>query len=71
MEGKDVSSEPDAIVGRWAGDRVALVGDYDDSKIWDELLTYRNISEKLVETWNEFIELDQLKLEFRPSCSCR
>jgi hypothetical protein len=23
------------IAGRWAGDRVALVGDYDSSKLWD------------------------------------
>ena len=60
----------DSIVGRWAGDRVVLVGDYDESKLWDELPTYRNISKEVVETWNRFIELDDMQLEYRPGCSC-
>lgn len=70
-EGQPIPPEPESIVGRWAGDRVALVGDYDDSEIWDALPTYRNISEELVGTWNDFIEIDAMKLEFNPTCSCQ
>jgi hypothetical protein len=71
QEGGPILSQPGSIVGRWAGDRVVLVGDYDDSKIWDEVPTYDNISEELVETWNDFIEIAELKLRFNPTCSCR
>ena len=71
QEGGPISPEPESIVGRWAGDRVALVGDYDDSKIWDALPAYRNISEELVRTWNDFIEIEAMKLTFNPTCSCQ
>jgi hypothetical protein len=37
MEGRPVTPAADTTVGRWAGDRVALVGDYDDAKLWEEL----------------------------------
>src|SRR5207248_2065977 len=57
-----------AIAGRWAGDRVALVGDYDSSRLWGELDSFRNISREVVETWNDFIELPDLKLTYRPEC---
>jgi len=71
LEGQPIPRVSDAIAGRWAGDRVALVGDYDDSKLWEELPTFRNISAELVETWNDFIEIGEMKLESNPSCSCR
>jgi len=73
LEGRPVESPSESIVGRWAGDRVVLVGDYDSSGIWDELYekrTYRNVSEELVEAWNDFIELPERKLTFRADCSC-
>jgi hypothetical protein len=57
------------IAGRWAGDRVVLIGDYDSSKLWDKLPRYRNISKEVVETWNDFIEIPELKLTYR-ECSC-
>lgn len=71
LEGKPIAQVCDAVVGRWAGDRVALVGDYDESKIWEELPTFRNISAELVETWNDFIEINDLKLKSNPTCSCQ
>ena len=53
--------------GRWAGDRIALVGDYDESRIWDRLeIEFTDISEQLVKDYNDFIELDELKLKYRP-----
>ena len=69
--GMPINVPADSIVGRWAGDRVVLIGDYDESKLWEELPTYRNISKEVVETWNRFIEMDDMQLEYRPDCSCR
>jgi uncharacterized protein CbrC (UPF0167 family) len=71
LEGAPVTGPAHAVVGRWAGDRVMLVGDYDSSGIWDRLHEYQNITEELVAAWNEFIEIDDLKLKFNPACSCR
>ncbi len=71
MEGRPIDAPADALVGRWAGDRVVLIGDYDESKLWHELPAYRNISEELVRTWNGFMDLDHKKLEFNPTCSCQ
>jgi hypothetical protein len=71
MEGKPISPSPESVVGRWAGDRVVLVGDYDESNLWEELASYRNISRELVDAWNPFIELKEMKLRFNPTCSCR
>lgn len=61
----------DRIAGRWAGDRIWLAGDYDESRIWNDLGSYRNISRELVETWNRFIELPDLKITYRPCGSCQ
>jgi hypothetical protein len=49
---------------------VCLVGDYDSSKLWEELPKFRNITKELVETWNAFIDLPDRKLSFRPNCGC-
>jgi hypothetical protein len=73
-EGGAIPCRPDPIAGRWSGDHVALVGDYDSSKLWKELYelrTFRNISKDLVATWNDFIEIDRMKLEYTPCSSCR
>jgi len=54
--------------GRWAGDRIVLIGDYDESKLWDILETeYVDISEQLVSDYNDFIEVDSLKLQYQRS----
>lgn len=73
LEGRPVVAPPDAIPGRWAGDRVALVGDYDTSGLWNELYekkTYTNISRQLVDAWNGFIEIENMKLRYDPCSSC-
>ena len=64
MEGQPIPASTDTIVGRWAGDRVVLIGDYDESKLWDELPAFRNVTAELVEAWNEFIEIPEMKLKF-------
>lgn len=70
-EGAPAHPAPDTIVGRWAGDEVYLVGDYDSSKLYGEALGYRNISRELADEWNDFIELKELQLKYRPDCSCQ
>jgi hypothetical protein len=51
------------LAGSWAGDRIALVGDYDESKLFDAAeRKFRNISQELVEEFNDFIEVGELKL---------
>jgi len=70
MEGRPVTEEADTIVGRWAGDRVMLIGDYDSSKLWNKAKGFRNISERVVEAWNPWIEIEEMKLKFNPDCSC-
>lgn len=53
--------------GKWAGDKVALVGDYDESNIWDKLETeYTDISQQLVKDYNDFIQIDDMKLHYKP-----
>ncbi len=70
MEGRPITPAPDTTVGRWAGDRVALVGDYDESKVWEQLPSWRNISAEVVRDWNGFIEIAEMKLTHNPDCSC-
>lgn len=58
------------IAGRWAGDRVCLIGDYDSSRLFDHSKHFRNISRQVVEEWNEFIAIPDKKLSFDPCGSC-
>jgi hypothetical protein len=70
MEGRPITPAPDTTVGRWAGDRVGLVGDYDDSKVWVQLPAWKNISAQVVRDWNDFIEIPEMKLTLNPDCGC-
>ena len=59
------------IVGSWAGDKISLVGDYDSSGLYDIAREqYKNISEELIEAWNDSIDSDQYKLNFTPCNDC-
>ena len=58
-----------AVVGRWAGDKVYLVGDYDSSNLYEKAEAYRNISREVGETWNKFVELPELQLKHK-TCGC-
>lgn len=69
-EGVPIEIPADSIVGRWAGDRITLVGDYDESGLYRKAKMYTNISKALVEVWNQFVDIDESKLEYRPDCSC-
>ena len=56
--------------GRWAGDRIVLVGDYDISGLFDLARgTYRNITWMLVRDFNDFMGEEILK--FKPCWGCK
>lgn len=59
-----------ATFGRWAGDRVVVVGDYDESDEYGDLYKraredegYKEISDEVRDDYNSFIELDDKKLK--------
>jgi hypothetical protein len=62
--GGDIRLEHPRFAGRWAGDAVYLIGDYDASNLYEIAdAEYRNISKELAEEYNQFIEVDDLKLK--------
>ena len=71
-EGMPTAIADDSIVGRWAGDEDYLVGDYDDSGLYDRSRgpTYRNITAQVVEAWNGFIGVKSKQLEYEECCVC-
>jgi len=49
--------------GRWAGDRLVVVGDYDGSKLYDKASKeFKEITDEIKKKWNDFIELSDLKI---------
>ncbi|OHB18305.1 MAG: hypothetical protein A2666_00495 [Parcubacteria group bacterium RIFCSPHIGHO2_01_FULL_47_10b] len=55
--GGDIEEEY-TTAGRWAGDHVVLVGDYDESGLWQEAeRSFSNISQQLVQEYNQFIAI--------------
>jgi len=64
--GGDYPDKESQFLGRWAGDRIVLIGDYDDSGLYKEAMdNYVNIAcQDLVDDFNAFIEVDEYKLEW-------
>ena len=54
-------TDGEGLLGRWAGDRVAIVGDYDESGLYDETETWLNISHGVV----ALMEQDEYVLQER------
>jgi len=46
-EGMNMEIPEEAMVGRWAGDPVYMIGDYDESNLYETSRTYRNISKRV------------------------
>jgi hypothetical protein len=64
--GGDVNLENLHYAGRWAGDEVYLVGDYDESNLWSIAESeYHNISKELAQEYNDFIAVDECKLTIK------
>lgn len=56
-----------STAGRWASDRIALVGDYDYSGDWERVEDeFHNISRELVCEYNDFIEVQAFQLDLPP-----
>ena len=55
-----------ATLGRWAGDRISLVGDYDESDLYVQSEGYQNISASLLAEYNRAVEEDGFRAEYPP-----
>ena len=67
LGGGDIEHPDAQYAGRWAGDEVYLVGDYDSSGLYDRAQkSYRDIARGLVREYNRFIKIDKLKLKHCP-----
>jgi hypothetical protein len=70
-EGMKMPVPADSIIGRWAGDPVYLIGDYDESGLYQRATdSYTSISEPLVEVWNSFLGENSLRIDYRPCSTC-
>ena len=53
--------------GRWAGDRIVLIGDYDSSHLWDKIddktEVWTEISQQLTDDYNDFAGADIFRLK--------
>src|SRR5690348_10038277 len=62
--GGDADHNGAKFAGRWAGDEIYLVDDYDESRLYKIAQdTYKNIAGGLVAEYNEFIQDPELRLE--------
>ena len=60
--GGDIQFES-KVAGRWAGDRIVLIGDYDKSKLYDRVSkTFKEISKLVRPDFNKFIEIKEYKV---------
>ena len=59
--GGDIALNGDEVyAGRWAGDRVILIGDYDTSKLYEEVQNYTNISIPMATEFNRLCDTEDL-----------
>jgi len=64
--GGDCDTSKTKYAGRWAGDKVYLVGDYDESKLFDKAeREFTNISKSLGQEYNDFIGVKRLQLNVK------
>lgn len=71
--GGDIAdAERAEYAGRWAGEEVSLVGDYDQSGLYKTAYeTYSNITPALCEEYNEFMGCEELRLQEELCFSCQ
>ena len=62
--GGDIRIDEPRFAGRWAGDAIFLIGDYDETDLYQRAeAEFVNIAPGLIAEYNAFIELAELKLE--------
>src|SRR5690348_10754915 len=50
--------------GRWAGDRITMVGDYDESHLFEKAgKQFLNITHGVLDEWNSVVEYEDEKIE--------
>jgi hypothetical protein len=50
--------------GRWAGDKIVVVGDYDKSGLYEKAKkNFREISKEVVKDYNDFIKEPSMKMK--------
>jgi len=70
--GGDIDPDEVKHAGRWAGDRIVLVGDYDGSKLYDRARKgYKNISIEVAKEFNEFVGHPNLELPAKECTACK
>ena len=61
--GGDIHLEVPVFAGRWAGDRIVVIGDYDESHLFSEVSeTFKEISEGVASEFNAFMQRPDLRL---------
>lgn len=66
----DIKDYPSA--GRWAGDKIYLVGDYDKSKLYHKARkTYKNISIEVMKEYQKFIGKEIIPPDARECKACK
>lgn len=67
--GGDISNLHSAdYAGRWAGDQVYLVGDYDESGLYEHAKRhFRTIAKELATEYNQFIGIKERQLTYLPT----
>jgi len=51
-------------MGRWAGDRIVVIGDYDESGLYQKADNYKDVSKQFARDWNKFIEIKEKKFKY-------
>ena len=52
--------------GRWANDRICIVGDYDESQLYEKAQDkYTDITDKVLKEYNEFIEIPEYQVDLK------
>lgn len=51
-------------MGRWAGDRIVLIGDYDESGLYQTSREWKDVSKEFIRDYNKFIELKDKKFKY-------
>jgi len=70
--GGDIDPDRVKYAGRWAGDRVVLIGDYDSSGLYEKVRTeYKNISAETASEFNKLVGCQALKLKAKICSSCK
>ncbi len=64
--GGDIQKEY-STAGRWAGNRIVIVGDYDASSIYQRARAeFEEISREIIDDFNDFVEIEAKKLRYKP-----